>query len=194
MLNDVTDEFINFKDDTISYYKKLVKSLCGSIIILGILAIVLWCWIAHLSLQVKTMENLVIEEQDLVSTEYSIGYWLINQPENVSDSSLLILFDDCGAWYPDILLKQAKLESANYTSNVFKQSNNLFGMKKATKRQNTQNGEYNGYASYNNWCLSALDRILWDVFVFHDEKPSREEYLKALSIYAEDPHYTEKLQ
>ena len=102
---------------------------------------------------------------------------------------------DNNAWYPDILLKQAKIESANYTSDVYKNTNNLYGMKKVGKRQTTQvNNTYKGYGCYNNWCLSVLDRMLWDIFVFNGEKPSREKYLKAMSIYAEDKNYLTKLK
>ena len=36
----------------------------------------------------------------------------------------------------------------NYTSNIYKNSNNLYGMKKVGKRQTTQLDTYNGYGVY----------------------------------------------
>ena len=144
--------------------------------------------------KVKLLTDKIQQEEQVLSLEYSIGYWFINTPKEINDTVLYQFLLDNNAWYPDILLKQAKIESANYSSNIYKKTNNLYGMKKVGKRQTTQlNNTYNGYGSYNNWCLSVLDRMLWDVFTFKGEKPSREEYLKAMGIYAEDENYINKV-
>lgn len=136
----------------------------------------------------------LIQDENILTLEYSIGYWFIHSPDSINDSSLYKLLVANNAWYPDILIKQAKLESANYTSNIYKTNNNLYGMKKVGKRQTTQSEDKNGYGVYNNWCLSVLDRLLWDMFTFNNEKPSEEDYLKAMEIYAEDPNYIKKLK
>lgn len=140
--------------------------------------------------------NIQLEhEEQMLSLEYSIGYWFINQPEQINDSILYVFLKNNNAWYPEILLKQAKIESGNYTSNVYMNTNNLYGMKKVGKRQTTQlNNTYNGYGCYTNWCESVLDRMLWDIFYFKNEKPTKEEYLNAMSIYAEDTCYLSKIQ
>ena len=130
----------------------------------------------------------------MLSLEYSIGYWFINTPESINDSILYKFLIDNNARYPEILLNQAKLESGNYTSNIYNSNNNLYGMKKVSKRQTTQNGENKGYGIYNNWCLSVLDRILWDIYIFKGQKPTKEEYFKALQIYAEDTNYINKIK
>lgn len=144
--------------------------------------------------KVKLLTDKIQQEEQILSLEYSIGYWFINTPKEINDTVLYQFLVNNNAWYPDILLKQAKIESANYSSNVYKNTNNLYGMKKVGKRQTTQlNNTYNGYGSYNNWCLSVLDRMLWDIFTFKGEKPSREEYLKAMGIYAEDENYINKV-
>ena len=140
------------------------------------------------------LEEKIQQEEQMLSLEYSIGYWFINQPEEVNDSILYVFLKDNNAWYPEILLKQAKLESGNYTSNVYNNSNNLYGMKKVGKRLSTQlKDTYNGYGCYTNWCESVLDRILWDIYYFKGIKPTREEYLNAMSFYAEDLNYIQKL-
>ena len=78
---------------------------------------------------------------------------------------------------------------------MYKSNHNLYGMKKVYKRQTTQHGELNGYGVYDNWCLSVLDRLLWDMFTFKNIKPTKEEYLNALkrANYATDPDYIKKL-
>lgn len=167
-------------------------------IVLVILAIALVALCA-LSIQYITLSNkyeLLIEEETLqeqeLSPEYAIGYWLINTPDSINDDILYDFLLENNAWYPEILLAQAKLESGNYSSKIFQSNNNLYGMKRVYKRPTTQQGDDKGYGYYSNWCLSVLDRILWDKFTFKN-KPSKEEYLKAMRGYAEDPHYIEKL-
>lgn len=155
--------------------------------------------IFHTKLKNVVEDNKILKEQlykdeTELALEHSIGYWFINKPEEINDSILYVFLKDNNAWYPEILLKQAKLESGNYTSNVYNNSNNLYGMKKVGKRQTTQlHNTYNGYGCYTNWCESVLDRMLWDVFYFKNEKPTKEEYLKAMSIYAEAENYVELL-
>jgi len=68
--------------------------------------------------------------------------------------------------YRDIIIKQAKLETAYYTSNVFKTANNLFGMHLPYKRKTTAIGYIiadNGakVAKYSHWTQSVDDYILW---------------------------------
>jgi hypothetical protein len=155
--------------------------------------------IFHTKLKNVAEDNKILKEQlykdeTELALEHSIGYWFINKPEEINDSILYVFLRDNNAWYPEILLKQAKLESGNYSSNVYKNTNNLYGMKKVGKRLSTQlKDTYNGYGCYTNWCESVLDRLLWDIFYFKNEKPTKEEYLKAMSIYAEAENYVELL-
>lgn len=139
--------------------------------------------------QIRVLTEQVKQDEEILTIEYSVGYWFMNTPDEVTDSTLYALLKENGAWYPDILVKQAKLESGNYKSVVYKNSNNLYGMKKVGRRNTTQVGVYSGYGTYNNWCLSVLDRLLWDEFRFKGVKPTREEYMKAMDIYAEADSY-----
>lgn len=199
----ITDE--NLKDITSSYIQQLEikhRDLTIAIWFLIFLVVALASFFIasligrnRINQENKVLKEQLIKDEEQLSLEYSIGYWFINNPKEINDTVLYQFLLDNNAWYPDILLKQAKIESANYTSNVYKNTNNLYGMRKVGKRQTTQlNNIYNGYGCYNNWCLSVLDRMLWDIFVFKGEKPSEEEYLKAMSIYAEDKNYINKLK
>lgn len=125
--------------------------------------------------------------------EENIGQAMLFKEEEINDSILLNYLYEVNAWYPEILLNQAKLESANYTSQVYVRNHNLFGMKKATKRLNCQTPQPGDYGYYNCWQLSVLDRILWELFIFDHTKPTLEEYLKYLEKYAEDPEYVTKI-
>ena len=56
---------------------------------------------------------------------------------------------------------QAAFETANFTSQVYKENNNLFGMKDASQRPNKQNGLKNGYGYYNDIYESLKDFALY---------------------------------
>ena len=198
----ITDE--NLNDCSNKYIKSLQKKLklvtwkfrwMSVFTILLLLA----SSIFHTKLKNVAEDNKILKEQlykdeTELALEYSIGYWFINQPEQINDSILYAFLKDNNAWYPEILLKQAKLESGNYTSDVYTNANNLYGMKKVGKRQTTQlNTTYKGYGCYTNWCESVLDRMLWDINRFNNIKPTEEEYLEAMSIYAETENYIELL-
>ena len=112
--------------------------------------------------------------------------------ENVAD---LVAICDC--WYPDIIMAQYQLESSFGTSPVAKKNHNLFGMKKAWTRKSVRCRAFDkaGYAIYNNWQLSVIDRIFWEEYEFHNKKPTRAEYLaKIKRIYAEDANYIAKIE
>ena len=76
---------------------------------------------------------------------------------------LLVLL---GAPSPEIAYKQARLESGNFTSRVFKEGNNLFGMHFPRIRDSYAH-EYmiadNGkkVAKYRSWQSSVLDLMLY---------------------------------
>lgn len=65
------------------------------------------------------------------------------------------------------IVAQAKLESGNFTSRVFKLNNNYFGMKMPKVRPTTASSpgllspEGNNYAYYNSESDSVADLLLW---------------------------------
>lgn len=191
----IVDENLN---DCSSIIIKRLKTASVCWFVSWVLAIIAWLFafipLVHRTEEIKELRDKIYKEEQMLSLEYSIGYWFINTPEEINDSVLYQFLLDNNAWYPDILLKQAKIESGNYKSNVYVNSCNLYGMRKVGKRNTTQRGTYNGYGVYDNWCLSVLDRMLWDVFYFKNEKPTEEKYLKAMGIYAEDSDYISKIK
>lgn len=193
-LNDHADSIIGHLQNELHKANKFFIFLGALIMILVIVIGVIVCDMQNVIRENEKYKAELIIEEAMLSLEYSIGYWFINNPDEVNDTILYDFLKENGAWYPDILLKQAKIESGNYTSAIYKTNNNLYGMRKCYRRPTTQSGEQNGYGTYNNWCLSVLDRLLWDMFTFKNEKPSREDYLEAMKIYAEDPNYIKKLQ
>jgi len=89
--------------------------------------------------------------------------------------------------YPDVAMAQAKWESAHFKSDVFKENNNVFGMKLALQRDTTAVGKNRGHAKYNNWQDSVKDYKLWQDSNGMSKLP-KELYLNRLSdIYCPPP-------
>ena len=82
-----------------------------------------------------------------------------------------------------LVKKQYRIESNYLKSNLVRTNNNLFGIKNAGKRvQIGRKSKINDYRHYDNWQLSVIDRLLYEV-----------KYGTSLSGYAEDKSYFEKL-
>lgn len=96
--------------------------------------------------------------------------------------------------YPHIVMAQAELETGGFTSKIFRENNNLFGMKVATKRPTTNKGEEHGHAYYENWKESVVDYAFYSAQYLSNIK-TESQYFEYLSqSYAEDPNYVNKLK
>ena len=94
--------------------------------------------------------------------------------------------------HPEIVFIQAQIESGNFTSPIFKEGNNLFGMKVAERRNTSAIGKIRGHAAYLIWEDSVLDyKLMQEKYA---KGKSRKEYLKYLEKYAEDPNYITKIK
>lgn len=95
--------------------------------------------------------------------------------------------------YPHIVLAQAKLESNNYSSRIFIDNNNLFGMKEARVRINLAKGTQYKHAYYNTWQESVLDYAFW-MATYGSKCKTEQQYYNLLNGYAEDVNYQAKLK
>lgn len=94
--------------------------------------------------------------------------------------------------HPDIVFRQARIESGNFKSRVFLENNNMFGMKIPSKRPNMVSGSNRGYAVYNSWQESVIDYALYQAY--SGKNLTKEDYVKMLNnSYAEDVNYLNKL-
>jgi hypothetical protein len=111
-----------------------------------------------------------------------------------SEKSLIKLLKISNMEYPHIVLAQAKIESGKYKSRIFKQNNNLFGMKKAYSRVTTTQGDKDGFAYYRDWIDCVYDMGLWQSTSMCNVS-TEEQYLSKLAeIYAEDTSYVSMIK
>jgi len=111
-----------------------------------------------------------------------------------TEEKLINLMVDLNIKYPHIVLAQAKLESGNYKSKVFKQNHNLFGMRQARVRVNTAKGTSLNHAYYDNWQESVYDYAFYQCRYMSDAR-TEQDYLTALDAsYAEANKYSATLK
>ena len=96
--------------------------------------------------------------------------------------------------FPHIILAQAHLESGKFTSGIFVNNNNLFGMRQARLRPTTNKGSRNGFAKYDHWRDSVMDYILYYAVYMHKFKTEEAYYAYLDRSYANNPHYSKLIR
>ena len=95
---------------------------------------------------------------------------------------------------PDIILKQAKLESGNFKSDVFKENNNFMGMRQPRVRETTAIGSNKGHAVYEDWYDCVKDIVLFQEYYANRISKSVDYYDFLGQVYAVDLGYVNKLK
>lgn len=109
-----------------------------------------------------------------------------------SKENMMRLIYDLNIAHPDIVIAQAIIESGNFKSNIFKENNNLFGMKMPKYRKTTAIGINRGHAVYKNWRESVIDYALWQGE--RAKYSTANQYLRRLKSYATDANYISKIK
>jgi uncharacterized FlgJ-related protein len=111
-----------------------------------------------------------------------------------SEERMIRLARQIGIRYVDVMVAQSKIETAHYTSLVFKANKNLFGMKLAKSRETTAIGEQHNHADYISWQQSVVDYKLWQDRVIK-KLNTKQKYLAYLhENYAEDKQYVKLIK
>ena len=117
-----------------------------------------------------------------VSPEVKIVREKILYNPEISDSNLLTALYFNEVIYPQIVVAQSRLETANYTSPVSKQYNNIFGL---------YDSNNNDYYHFNHWTESV--EAYKNMVQYKYKGGSYYTFLENLP-YAMDTNYTKKLR
>jgi len=119
---------------------------------------------------------------------------LVKSYNEFSEEKLIQILEELNLPFPHITLAQAKLESGEFGSRIFKENHNLFGMKEARVRINLAQGTQYGHAYYNDWEESVLDYAFW--YASYARKCKTEDELFQLldQQYAEAGQYVSSLK
>lgn len=141
----------------------------------------------------------VMTEEMKYQAEKSLFYFQIRS-EPFSEDLLKKCLEFEGVKYQDIVLLQSQLETGHYTSDIFLNGNNLFGMKYPSRRPTVATGIYKGHAQYKHWSDSVIDYVLWQEYYLSrgyrlEGEIDSDFYLVFLKCipYAEDKRYIRKL-
>jgi len=119
---------------------------------------------------------------------------IIQEHNQFSEDRLIDKLKELNVKFPYIALAQAKLETGNFTSKVFREGNNLFGMREAKQRITTAKGTENNHAYYYSWGESVLDYSFYQCRYLSNIN-TEEQYFQYLSqSYAENPNYVSILK
>jgi flagellum-specific peptidoglycan hydrolase FlgJ len=100
-----------------------------------------------------------------------------------------------GIEFPDIVFAQAILESSHFKSKIYRENNNIFGMKIAKRRTTTSTGSRNGFSVYSSWRESIIDYYYYQEMILSKRKMNREQYFSFLDKnYAKGQLYSKKLK
>ena len=119
---------------------------------------------------------------------------IIEDKNEFSKDKLITKIKELNFKFPHIVLAQAQLETGNFTSVIFQDGMNLFGMKQARIRINTAKGTKKGHAYYNTWEESLYDYAFFSSSYLYKIKSDIEYFQYLDKYYAEDPKYTKKLK
>ena len=172
------------------YYKKDLDLKAISYWKLGFylsLAVSVIFMIAYSYGRIDQIRNLSDLEKEILIVD-------INSRKEFDQDKLVVMLKDLNVRFPHIVVAQSRLETGGYRSRIFKENNNLFGMKQATVRVNTASGTQHNHAYYDTWRESVYDYAFYQTRYLSGAK-TESEYLYVLGqSYAEDPNYVTKLQ
>ncbi|MCU0377387.1 MAG: glucosaminidase domain-containing protein [Bacteroidales bacterium] len=141
----------------------------------------------------------VMTEEMKYQAERALFYFQIKY-EPFSEELLKKCLEYEGVLYQDIVILQSRLETGYFTSDIFVNGNNLFGMKYPLRRPTVAMGIYKEHAQYAHWSDSVIDYAMWQKYYLSrgyklEGELDSDFYLVILrSIpYAEDPRYISKL-
>ena len=119
---------------------------------------------------------------------------IVNDLNEFSEEKLIEEINKLNFKFPHIVLAQSILETGHYKSKIFKENNNLFGMKEARVRLNLAKGTQHGHAYYDDWKESLTDYALWYSTYANKCKNEKQLYKLLNKQYAEAKYYPQALQ
>lgn len=120
---------------------------------------------------------------------------IINQNETpFHQDSLVILLKDLNVKFPHIVMAQSIIETGHWTSKIFNENHNLFGMKEAAVRVHTAKGTQYGHAYYDSWEESVYDYAFYQCRYLGGFRTEAEYYQYLAGSYAEAPNYVQSLK
>lgn len=170
----------------LSFNKLTFKKMAYPILILGVLATM------SFKAAISAAEEQAFKEAAEIPLEEKV-HVIESEKDAFSKEALVKELKRLNVRFPEIILAQSILETGHFSSRIFIENNNLFGMKQARARSTTALGTQLGHAYYDNWKESVLDYALFQN-AYMNKIRKRKQYLNYLDKnYAEAKKYDETL-
>jgi len=137
--------------------------------------------------------NLSFKEVTKLKTRYE-KILIVEHQNDFTKDKFLSKIKYLNLKHPHIVYAQAILESGNFTSKMFKENNNIFGMKQARVRINLAKSTQYGHAYFETWEDCLLDFAFHRATYFSKLRTEQDYYNYLGKYYAEDPGYIGKLK
>lgn len=137
--------------------------------------------------------GLTIQSTKHDSTESEVMIIMAEQNKFSADK-LAGMIKELNFSFPEIVYAQAILETNHFKSRIFKENNNLFGMRQAVKRITKAHYTQYDYAYYKNWIESLDDYALYSSTYLFPLKTENDYFNYLSQNYAEDTQYIAKLK
>ena len=173
-----------FKYDNKSLtYKPLFNSKTRRVC--GVLLFILSVFIFFTTMVNIDNEGVSVSIEQPNNKKYEKELFIVDSLKSFSEDNLVEYLLELNIKFPDIVFSQARYETGNFKSLVFRENNNLFGMKVAISRATTNKGEQHNHAIFDTWKMSVLDYALWQN-AYGRKFKTRENYMQYLKdVYAE---------
>jgi uncharacterized FlgJ-related protein len=172
--------YYKFNEQTLDFERvKPSTYVKGGLLVLAVAAIV-----GFSSSPRAVLKDLTPEEKIIVVREYN-GF---------TEKALVEKIKSLNFKFPYIVLAQSYQETGHYKSTIFRENNNLFGMKQAVLRTNLAQGTNRGHATYDTWQDSLIDYALYSATYLSDIKTEGEYFEYLRQNYAQDPTYVNRLK
>ncbi len=130
---------------------------------------------------------------------------ITTKTEEFSPEALKAYISEKELLHPEIVYAQAIWETGGFESRIFKENNNLFGMKyihdcncsitRKGTRETTAIGSKYKHAVYDNWKSSVDDYLLWQKMFKKTPIVKETDYFTLLGKwYATDPNYVKHIK
>lgn len=165
----------------VTYYVCDLLSMNNKVytVFISVLVIALGCGAHWQSQKITELYKQIPPEMEMV---HDVDYTFMHTSE-INDSLLYLVFDYYGVTDAKYVLAQAKIESGNYTSDVFKKTNNFLGL---------YDSKHRCYFSFDSWqdCVKGYVNSIQ-----YRKRPNEAhtDFLKRIK-YAEDPAYIAKVK
>lgn len=176
--------YFKFNKENLTYERVKLVPRMSAFFILGLCVSLITGFIWTDKKQ-ETQNQIITPEERII---------ILKEHNSFTENKLIREIKGLNFRFPHIVLAQSKLETGNFKSGIFKENQNLFGMKEASVRINTAKGTNRGHAYYDSWKESLYDYAFY-CSTYLSKIKKEELYFQYLSdSYAEDPNYVKRLK